>query len=211
MIFCASAGSSRWNCTPRGSMATPPEIGILLLAQQPARIIAQILHLGLQDGGRVDFEQHMRAALQIEAEHDGAQRNPARQMGLSRGARAGDNRLGAITKRASTVADKIETTFQVAKRSMGENHLFRLDADALSGGILDRLALGTNLGNQRPRDAHFDVGGDLKLELIIVDDARDFADQAAGHHDRVAAADILDHDRHACARSSAAAESPGNT
>ena len=38
----------------------------------------------------------------------------------------GDNRLGAITKTASSVADRIETTFQVAKRSMGENYLFRL-------------------------------------------------------------------------------------
>ena len=36
----------------------------------------------------------------------------------------GDNRLGAITKTASRVADRIETTFQVAKRSIGENYLF---------------------------------------------------------------------------------------
>src|SRR5271166_2651954 len=59
----------------------------LLVTQDAADAVAQIFDHGLHHRRIVDFEQDVRAALQVEAKHDGARRDPFRQMrdqGLAR-------------------------------------------------------------------------------------------------------------------------------
>ncbi len=51
-----------------------PGIGDLGIAQRPADVVAHLVELVLLDRVAVDFEQKMRAALQIEAEHEMALR-----------------------------------------------------------------------------------------------------------------------------------------
>src|SRR3954451_4206257 len=57
---------------------------------------------------------------------------------------------------------------------------------------LGRLALGTDARDHLAHLAPADSVGDLELDLIVVDDLGDLADQTALGHDRVAAADVLD-------------------
>ena len=49
----------------------------LLVVQDAPHIVAQLIDLGLRDRGRVDLQKHMRAALQIEPEHDPLMRQQA--------------------------------------------------------------------------------------------------------------------------------------
>ena len=56
----------------------------LALAQFLPHVVAQRLHLALDHRGGVDFHQQVGAALQIEAEHDLAQRNEARESSRER-------------------------------------------------------------------------------------------------------------------------------
>jgi hypothetical protein len=42
-----------------------------LFAQHAAHIVAQDIDLRAQNGARIDLQQHMRTALQIQAQHDG--------------------------------------------------------------------------------------------------------------------------------------------
>ena len=53
----------------------------VLLAQAAADVVAQRLDAAADHRGRVHFEQHMGAALQVEPEHDGAGREPWRRSG----------------------------------------------------------------------------------------------------------------------------------
>ncbi len=43
----------------------------VVLAHQASGVVTQAVDLGAGDRGRIDFEQQMRAALEIEPEHDG--------------------------------------------------------------------------------------------------------------------------------------------
>ena len=60
----------------RADAAGEPRV---LLAQRAPRVVAKIGDLRLDDVGPVDLEHDMRAALQIEAEHDLLGGDPARQ------------------------------------------------------------------------------------------------------------------------------------
>ena len=62
--------------------ALEPDAG---LAQRAPHVVAQLHGLRAQEVGHVDLEQHVRAALQVEPEHDGAGRHqPRRRPGRHR-------------------------------------------------------------------------------------------------------------------------------
>ena len=56
--------------------------GDLFFAQDSAHVVAQIFHLRADEIRLIHFERHMRAALQVEAEHDGRRRKPGGQARL---------------------------------------------------------------------------------------------------------------------------------
>ena len=75
----------------------------------------------------------MRAALQIEAEHDGADGHPLRQMRNQRVAMVtGDKRLGTMRSSANAVIARMEVIFQAGKRSM----MVQISTDSRRGAAI---------------------------------------------------------------------------
>ena len=141
----------------------------LFLAQQPAQIVAQIADHAADHVGAVDFIEQMRAALQIEAEHDGIPAaattagREARRRGFARRS-CWEGRSGSDQRRGERDGD-----FPGGKA----HHMARLVhyvachdlAFARSGGVLDRLALGAHFGDGPARLAHPHIGGDFDFDF----------------------------------------------
>ncbi len=90
----------------------------LFLAQQPAQVVAQVLRHGFHDIGAIDLIEEMRAALQVEAEHDALRLQPRRQdRGELRPVFRPDH-AGNADRMAISVAARVRMVFQRGNRSM---------------------------------------------------------------------------------------------
>ena len=168
----------------RGRAAEP------VLAHHAAHVVAQRLDLLLAHRVGVDLEQDVRAALQVEAEHDVALRpfRPGLHDLLGQEIRhreqADDERREQ--DRQCLPARNVQHGLGASSRIAG--------SDQLDGALLlHRLALGAHVGHHRAHLPHAHAVGDLDLDLVVVDHLGDLADQPAGGDDGVAAAHVLDH------------------
>ena len=169
------------------------------LAQDLADVVLHRLELLPAHVVGVDLEQDVRAALQVEPEHDVALRpfRPAldRALGeeIGHGEQADDERREQDRRRLPLRNIKHgssgSTRLQGPQASTGCPWRTRKPASAL---VLDRLALGANARDHRAHLAHAHAVGDLDLDLVIVDHLGDLADQPAGGNDGIAAAQVLD-------------------
>ena len=121
--------------------------------------------------------------------HDGPARQELRS--ASRCSRAQQARNG---KKQPMMMIAMEMIFDLEKRSIVRLNLSHAGAATRPVSLLDRLALGADLGDHGAHDLDADAVGDLDLDsAVVVDDLGHLADDAARGDHGVAAADVLDH------------------
>jgi hypothetical protein len=159
------------------------------VAQRAPRVVDDLVELVLLHRISIDFEQNVRSALQVEAEHHSPLR-PFRP-GLHIGFRE------EVRHREQT--DHGRGQDDCERSPSGEvKHLFKsaqLPAAHPSAGcgvFLGRLALGAYTRDHAAHLPHAHAIGDLDLDLVVVDHLRHLADQAAIGDNRIAATQILD-------------------
>src|SRR5579883_1853360 len=171
------------------------------LAQLAADIVAQLLDLRMGQRGAVHFEQNVRAALQVEPEHDLPRRQDGRQAflqggdALRRKEARHDEQNGHDDQRDDGGDPPGGETKHWTSRSP------RAFSLTMGGGLrsrfadrfLDRLAPGADLADAGPGDAHAHIGRDLDLDFAVIGRLGDLADKAAGRDDRIAAPRALEH------------------
>src|SRR5262249_13901909 len=159
------------------------------LAQDLAHVVLQRQQLLPAHVVDIDLEQDVRAALQVEAEHDSALR-PLRP--------ALDRALGEEIRNREQAADQCREQDRRRLPSGDMEHgSSRLAPRLLLGRrsarlVLDLLALGANARLHRAHLAHSHAVRDFHLDLVVVDDLGDLAHQPAGGNDSIAAAQVLD-------------------
>jgi len=152
------------------------------LAQGAADIAHQRFELVLLHRVEFDFEQEIRSALKVQPERDGLARQPS-----------GNARANVVRQR---VRNRDEQSRQQNERDEQPcpSRDLQHRRSALVRLRIDRLALGPHLGERRLHHLDLHIVGDLYRHFRIILRRRlgDSANQAAGRHDGIAAAQIVD-------------------
>jgi len=170
-IVFANAHLDRVAANDRGA-GQPNPLG----AQDPTHVVLQREQLLPPHVVGVDLEQDVRAALQVEAEHDVALRpiRPALHHGFRK-----EIRDGKQADDTSREQDRQRLPLRNVKHG-SSRFAPRLVASKISARVLlDRLTLGANPRDHRAHLAHAHPVRDLDFDLVVVDDLGDLADQPA--------------------------------
>src|SRR5712671_8101382 len=113
---------------------------------------------------------------------------------------ASGKKFGTAQRHTTSAVSVIASAFHRVKYNIELTRQIRRECGARSARgrlvlgfslLLGRLTLGAHAGNHLAHLPHTDAVGDFELDLVVIDHFCHLADEAAGSHNRVTAADIL--------------------
>src|ERR1700722_1026709 len=102
-------------------------------------------------------------------------------------------KFGTAHRHTKSAVSRIATAFHRVKNNMGFAIPCYVEGRSARAVVLHRLALGAHFADHRAHLPHPHAVGDLDLDLVVVHDLGDLADEPAIGHHAVAAAQRLDH------------------